>query len=50
MIFLSFSICLEEILEEEQEALHSDRNELKYIKDILYDSLESASLDDLQVD
>ncbi|XP_018797636.1 PREDICTED: uncharacterized protein LOC108974341 isoform X1 [Bactrocera latifrons] len=43
-------LCLEEILEEEQEALHSDRNELKYIKDILYDSLETVSLDDLQVD
>ncbi|XP_011196939.2 uncharacterized protein LOC105221570 [Zeugodacus cucurbitae] len=43
-------ICLEEILEEEQEALHSDRNELKSIKDLLYDSLESASLDDLRAD
>nr|XP_036233042.1 uncharacterized protein LOC106615965 isoform X2 [Bactrocera oleae] len=47
---VEFDICLEEILEEEQNALHSDRNELKYIKDMLYDSLESASLDDLQVD
>ncbi|XP_004536973.1 uncharacterized protein LOC101453952 [Ceratitis capitata] len=43
-------ICLEEILQEEQEALHSDRNELKYIKDLLYDSLESARLDETRAE
>ncbi|XP_053960376.1 uncharacterized protein LOC128864641 [Anastrepha ludens] len=44
------NICLEEILEEEQEALNSDRNELKYIKNLLYDSSESASLDGVNVE
>ncbi|XP_067647600.1 kinectin isoform X2 [Eurosta solidaginis] len=34
----NIEFCLEEILEEEQEALNSDRNELKYIKNLLYES------------
>ncbi|XP_036324279.1 uncharacterized protein LOC118737682 isoform X2 [Rhagoletis pomonella] len=46
----NIDICLEEILEEEQEALNSDRNELKYIKNLLYDSSESASDDELNAD